>query len=89
VLKKLSNFIRRLVNFGSDLLSDNHSVSLKRFVSLLAFLLFALIVVVSLFRAIPDSNAGLLKNLGGYLAGIVGTGILGVAATDIFGKKDN
>lgn len=87
MLKKIGNAINRLVNFGDKLLSDDHSVSLKRFVSLQAFLLIAIIVLVSMKHTFTADNVNLLNHVVQSLTWIIGVGLFGIAATDIFGKK--
>lgn len=84
---KVTRFILRLQGFIDRLLSDDHSVSLKRFVSVCAFILFVIVTVVSLIKTLTAENVDLLKTIVKSLMAIISVGILGVAATDIFQKK--
>lgn len=88
MLKKIGSIVNRIVNFGNNLLSDSHSVSLKRFVSLLAFLLIMLIVLVAMKHNFTPDNVNLLNHIVQALTWIIGVGLFGIAATDIFGKRD-
>lgn len=87
MLKKIGALINRAVSFFDKLLSDDHSVSLKRFISINAFLMFVIVIVVACKKELTQYNVELLKDAFKYLFGIIGIGIGSVAATDIF-KRD-
>ena len=78
----------KLIKFANNLLSDNHQVSLKRFIALLAFGMLCAILIVASKKDVGPNSVSVLNNGLKYLAWIVGVGILGVAATDIFSKKE-
>jgi hypothetical protein len=88
MFRRINDLWNRSKKFGSDLLSDNHNVSLKRFIALLSFALFVIVTVVAMKKTLTDNNVNLLNNALKYLSGIIGVGIFGVAATDIFCKRD-
>ena len=87
-MKKLIHWIRKrirlLLSWWSLLLSDNHEVSLKRTIAILSFILLVVVIVVALIKPLTSNNVNLLNNGIKYLSGIIGVGILGVAATDVF-----
>jgi hypothetical protein len=84
MFKRVKRFIFKVQLFFDTLLSDNHAVSLKRFVALAAFLLLAFVIVVGAFKTLTADNVNLLRDAIKYLSGIIGVGLLGVAATDVF-----
>jgi len=89
MLKRIGRFVIKIQRFFDLLLSDNHAVSLKRFVSICAFILFTAVTVVGLVKNLTEQNVSLLKTVLLYLAQIISIGILGVAATDIFKSKND
>ena len=76
--------IRTLLTWWNLLLSDNHEVSLKRTIAILSFILMVIVIIVAIVKPLTTNNVNLLNNGLKYLSGIVGVGILGVAATDVF-----
>ena len=89
MLTKISKFIIKVQKFIDNLLSDSHSVSLKRFIALCAFVLFTGVTITGQFKTLTADNVNLLNTSLKYLSGIIAVGILGVAATDIFSKKSD
>lgn len=88
MLKKISRLIYKIQLFFDNLLSDSHSVSIKRFIGLCAFALLAGVTIFALFRPLTADNVNLLKSATDKLALIISVSILGIAATDIFKSKN-
>ena len=84
IINKIIKTIYAFKEWWTLLLSDSHEVSLKRTISILSFILLVIVIAVGLIKPLTNNNVTLLDTGLKYLAGIIGVGILGVAATDVF-----